>query len=319
MRFFLVILAVLFSFCACNTDEIGKVDVSNINVDFKVKRFDVDFYTSETDNLQDLKRKYPYFFPIGVTDSISLSKINNKDEQELFLETQKVYKSFDSVKKELASLFKHVKYYNPNFTAPNVVNMLTNIDYDSRVIYADSLLIISLDVFLGKKHPFYSDYPKYIKENNTKDHIAVAVAEAIINKQVKNSKDRSFVGKMIHEGKKMYLLDSYLPTVSDKEKIGYELDKYNWIISNEEQIWSYFIEKKILFSTDTNLNKRFLEPAPFSKFYMEHDNLSPGRVGVWVGWQIVRSYMQHNDVSLQELLKINELDLYKKSKYKPRK
>jgi hypothetical protein len=75
----------------------------------------------------------------------------------------------------------------------------------------------------------------------------------------------------------------------------------------------------LLFSTDIQLNKRFLDTAPFSKFYMEQDNLSPGSVGVWVGWQIVRSYMKHNDVSLQKLLTINELDLFKKSKYKPRK
>ncbi len=197
--------------------------------------------------------------------------------------------------------------------------MLTNIDYDSRVIYADSLLLISLDVYLGKNHKFYGDYPKYIKENNTKNHIVVDVAKAIINKQISLLKNRSFVEKMIYEGKKMYLLDAYLPTISDKEKIGYANDKLHWAEANEEQIWMYFIEKNLLFSTDTKLNKRFLENAPFSKFYMEQDNLSPGRIGVWVGWQIVRSYMKHNDVSLQELLKINEIDLFNKSKYKPKK
>ena len=117
----------------------------------------------------------------------------------------------------------------------------------------------------------------------------------------------------------MYLLDMYLPTISAKEKTGYDVDKLNWARSNEEQIWSYFIEKNLLFSTDRNLNMRFLEIAPFSKFYMEQDNLSPGGVGIWVGWQMVTSYMKHNDVSLQQLLQINELDLYKKSKYKPRK
>lgn len=319
MRFFLLILIVLFSFYSCNTDTVNKVDVSNIKVTLKVKRFDVDFYTLKRQDLQELKRAYSYFFPKEITDSISLSKISNIEEQELFTETQKIYKNFSFIKKELRSLFKHVTYYNPKFNVPTVVTMLTNIDYDSRVIYADSLLIISLDVFLGKNHEFYADYPKYIKENNTKEHLIVAVAAAIINKQMPSYKERSFVGKMIDEGKKMYLLDSYLPTISDKEKIGYIKEKLNWAQLNEEQIWRYFIENKLLFSTDIKLNKRFLETAPFSKFYMEQDNLSPGRVGVWMGWQIVRSYMKHNDVSLQELIKINELDLFKKSKYKPRK
>ena len=216
-------------------------------------------------------------------------------------------------------LFKHVKHYNSKFKEPNVVTMLTNLDYESRVIYTDSLLLISLDAYLGKKHKFYGDYPKYIKENNTKEHIVIDVANAIIDKQVMVSNNRNFVGKMIYEGKKMYLLDLYVPKVVDHEKIGFSLDKFNWAIANEEQIWKYFIDRKLLFNTDTKLNKRFLENAPFSKFYMEQDNLSPGKIGVWVGWQIVRSYMKHNDVSLQELLKINESDLFNKSKYKPKK
>jgi gliding motility-associated lipoprotein GldB len=316
MRFFLIIL---FIFCACCTDNINKIDVSRVAINFEVKRFDVDFYTSEKEELQNLKTEYSYFFPREITDSLAVSKIKNKEEQKLFSQTQNIYKDFSPVKKQLSTLFKHIKYYNPKFKEPDVITMLTNIDYSSRVIYADSLLIISLDVYLGNTHEFYADYPKYIRENNTKEHLIVDVAEAIIESQVLTSRDRSFVGKMIHEGKKMYLLDKYLPAVTNKEKMGCEEDKFSWLHSNEEQIWSYFIEKKLLFSTDTKLNKRFLETAPFSKFYMEQDNLSPGRVGVWVGWQIVSSYMKQNDVSLKELLKINELDLFKKSKYKPRK
>ena len=119
--------------------------------------------------------------------------------------------------------------------------------------------------------------------------------------------------------KKMYLLDLYLPNVSNQEKIGYSKDKLDWAAYNEEQTWMYFIDRKLLFSTDTKLNQRFLDNAPFSKFYMEQDNLSPGKIGVWLGWQIVKSYMKHNDVSLQELLKLDEDIIFQKSKYKPKK
>ena len=38
----------------------------------------------------------------------------DKDEQELFTETQKVYKDFSKTEEELESLFKHVRYYNEN-------------------------------------------------------------------------------------------------------------------------------------------------------------------------------------------------------------
>ena len=319
MRFFFAFLMVLLLFFSCSDKNENKVDVSMINVNFFVERYDVDFYNATKETLPKVKEKYPYLFPEVFSDSLSFSKINDKQEQELFTETQKIYNDFSYVENQLESLFKHVKYYNPVFSSPKVVTMLTNIDYDSRVIYADSLLLISLDVYLGIDHKFYGDYPKYIRENNSKNHIVVDVAEAIVNKQISLLKTRSFVEKMIYEGKKMYLLDAYLPTISDKEKIGYADDKLLWAEANEEQIWMYFVEKNLLFSTDTKLNKRFLENAPFSKFYMEQDNLTPGRIGVWVGWQIVKSYMKHNDVSLQELLKINEIDLFNKSKYKPKK
>lgn len=319
MRFFFTVLMVLCLFFSCSDKNDSKIDVSKINIDFSVKRYDVDFYKSTKETLPKVKAKYPYLFPKAFTDSLSLVKINDENEQELFAETQKIYKDFSSEENQLKLLFKHVKYYNPKFKAPNVVTMLSNIDYESRVIYADSLLLISLDVYLGKNHPFYGDYPKYIKENNTKDHIVVDVANAIVDKQIYSSNKRRFIDKMISEGKKMYLLDLYLPEVSDQEKIGFATDKLNWAEANEAQTWMYFIDRKLLFSTDTKLNKRFLDNAPFSKFYMEQDNLSPGKIGVWIGWQIVRSYMKHNDVSLQELLKMDEDIIFQKSKYKPKK
>ena len=212
------------------------------------------------------------------------------------------------------------KYYNSKFKSPKVITMLTNLDYENRVIYADSLLLISLDSYLGKNHKFYNDYPTYIKENNSKDHIIVDVAKEIINTQFKPTgkfNNRSFLAKIIFEGKKMYFLDLYLPFVSEKEKSGYSLDKLIWAKNNEEEVWKIFIEKEFLYSTDTNLNKRFIENAPFSKFYTSQDNESPGKIGVYIGWQIVKSYMNNNDVSLQKLIQIDSQSLFAKSRYKP--
>ena len=319
MRFLFTILMVLCLFFSCSNKNQNKIDLSTINVDFSVKRYDVDFYNATKETLPEVKEKYPYLFPQEFTDSLVFAKINDQQEQELFAETQEIYQDFSSEEKQLKTLFEHVKYYNPQFTAPNIVTMLSNIEYESRVIYADSLLLISLDVYLGNNHNFYGDYPKYIKENNTKEHIIVDVSNAIIAKQLYSSNKRSFIDKMIFEGKKMYLLDMYLPSISDKEKIGYSEEKLAWAKTNEEQMWMYFIDQKLLFSTNTALNKRFLDNAPFSKFYMEQDNLSPGKIGVWMGWQIVKSYMKHNDVSLQELLKTSEEEVFNKSKYKPKK
>jgi gliding motility-associated lipoprotein GldB len=319
MRNYFQFLLVLLFFISCQKETQNNIDISNIEANFKVFRFEQDFYTNKGQNLVELKENFPLLFPDETPDSIWIAKINNPDEQELFQETQKKYNSLLHIEEELSKLIKHIKYYNPTFLAPDVITILSNIDYTYRTIYTDNLLFISLDVYLGDDHPFYSDYPSYIRKNNTDERIVVDVASNIINSTISFSNNRSFLAKMIHEGKKMYLLDLYLPSKLDPIKIGYSKDKFDWATMNEEQVWRYFIENDLLYSTDTQLNKRFIENAPFSKFYLSEDTKSPGRIGQWIGWQIVRSYMVNNDVSLQDLLSMNEEEIFKNSKYKPRK
>ena len=224
MRKYFFIFTLLFIMLSCDSKDKNLVDVSAVKVEFTIDRFDIDFYSTKEEMLLETKEKYPLFFPKNTPDSVWVNKIKNKDEQELFAETQKVFSNIDFLQNDLEQLFKHIKYYNPKFKAPNIITMLSNIDYENRVIYADSLLLISLDVYLGKKHKFYNDYPKYIKENNTKEHLIVDVANAIINKQILPLNNRSFLSKMIYEGKKLYLLEMYLPTISTKEKSSYSIE-----------------------------------------------------------------------------------------------
>ena len=319
MRNYFLFFFLLLFFNSCQKEVKNNIDTSTIEVKFMINRFEQDFYSHKGEDLEELKKKYPLLFPENTPDSVWMAKIKDKDEQELYTETQKLYSSFSDIETELRSLFKYITHYNPMFNTPNIITGLSNIDYNYRVIYNQRLVFISLDVYLGSKHPFYSDYPAYIKQNNIRERIVVDVANAIIDSQIKPLTNRSFLAKMIHEGKKLYLLDLYLPLKSDAVKIGYTKQKYDWAITNEEQVWKYFIENNLLYSTDTKLNKRFLEDAPFSKFYLSEDKNSPGRIGQRIGLQIVRSFMDNNDVSLSDLLIKDGEEIFKNSKYKPRK
>ena len=319
MQKYISVILLLLLFNSCKNSNKNLIDVSHVKVDYTLDRFDIEFYTATTDNLKNVQQKFELFMPNNVNDSVWINKIKNKDEKELFLETQKVYNNISFLESQLTHLFKYLKYYFPKFISPKVITLQSNIDYPNRVIYTEDYLLISLDLYLGETHDFYADFPKYIKQNLTKDHIIIDVTNAIITKLYKRVDDRSFVSKMVNEGVKLYLLNAFLPDGKSADKLGYSEQKYKWAIDNEELIWKYFIENKLLFSTDTKLNKRFLEVAPFSKFYRSEDNLSPGMIGGWIGLQIVNSYMQHNDVSLQELMQKKTEEIYKKSKYKPKK
>ena len=124
---------------------------------------------------------------------------------------------------------------------------------------------------------------------------------------------------MVYYGKELYLKDIWLSNVSDAEKIGYTEEEMQWANDNEEDMWRYFIEKELLYKTDPKLAPRFIFNAPFSKFYLEIDNESPGMVGRYIGWQIVRSYMENNTVTVPQLLIKNADEIFKNSKYKPKK
>ena len=124
---------------------------------------------------------------------------------------------------------------------------------------------------------------------------------------------------MIYYGKLHYFKDVMVPFKSDAQKIGYTQDQLDWAESNEGQIWRYFVERELLFSTDSSLPSRFINPSPFSKFYLELDNESPGRLGQYIGWQIVRKYIKDNDVSLMDMMQTEAKQIFDNTKYKPRK
>lgn len=314
----LLIVVLVSVFFSCSKDDNRlNIDVSTIASDVKIERFEQEFYTAKPENLPKLKEKYPFLFPHNI-DSVWVNKMSDKDEQELFKATQKVYPNLDKVKKDLDELFKHVKYYYPKFKEPRIITLNSNVGFEQKVIYTNELLFISLDVFLGKDSYIYEDYPAYLTQNFTPKQITVATAKEIIKPILFKNKNRTFSSKIIQEGKKLYALDAFLPNFNDEDKIGYTPNKTKWVKANEYMIWSYFVDKELLYSTDNSLNTRFIDLAPFSKFYLDIDNKSPGSVGSWLGWQIVRSFMKYNkDVSLTELMKMDNETIFKKSKYKP--
>jgi uncharacterized protein YjaZ len=125
---------------------------------------------------------------------------------------------------------------------------------------------------------------------------------------------------MVSAGKQLYFKDKMIPFKSDAEKIGYTQDQLDWAIANESYIWRYFVDRELLYSTDSKLPGRFINPAPYSKFYLEEiDSESPGRLGQYMGWQIVRAYMNNNNVTIKQLLNANTDDIFNNSKFKPRK
>jgi len=318
MKYYLYIITLLLLLGCSNTSKTEK-EIENIPIDLKILRFDKVFGNAMVNDLPELKETYPSFFPKQYHDSIWIKKIQDTLQKQLYVEVEKAFPTNEELEHNLISLFQHIDYYFPAFKPPSVVTLTSDVDYKNKVIQADSLLIIALDTYLGSDHVFYEGIPNYISKNMEESQIAQDVANIYAERYISNPGDRSFLAILVYYGKLLYLKDLWLPSSSDSQKIGYSEEEYKWILENETEIWRYFIENEILYSTDQKLLNRFIYSAPFSKFYLEIDNESPGSIGKYIGWKIVRSYMDRNSISVQQLMIMEADEIFKKSKYKPKK
>lgn len=319
MKQLIVLLIIFSSFYTCkNKNKIDNV-VANIDIDFSVERFDRIFAESKPEDLPKLKQSFPFLFSERYPDSIWVNRMRDTLQNQLNEETNKAFQDFNKTKQEIGQLFKHLKFHFPEFKTPRVITVTSNVDYRNKVIVTDSIVLISLDTYLGKDHEFYDGIQHYLKQNFNASQITPDMASEYAKKYSYQVSRKTFLDEMIYFGKLLHFKDAVLPLKTNAEKIGYTQEKLDWAIANESEIWRNFIENELLYSTDSKLPSRFINSAPFSKFHLELDGESPGRIGQYIGWQIVRAYMKNNDVSLSKMLITNADDIFKKSKFKPRK
>ena len=314
-----LIISVSFLLLNCNTKGSIEKEIEGIPMEVDIVRFDKEFAEATPSNLSVLKAKYPFFFPTQFHDSIWIQKMTDTLQQQLNTEVVKKFPSEEILEDELRSIFQHIKYYFPQFKSPMVVTTTSDVDYQNKIILSDSLLIIAVDNYLGSEHPFYGGIKKYIAQNLKESQLGPDISTAYAQQLIVKPRQRTLLAQMIFFGKELYLKDLWLPDSTDAEKIGYTEAQLAWARENESEMWRYFVEKEILYSTSVKLPAQFINPAPFSKFYLEIDNESPGMTGRFIGWQIVRSYMKNSETSVPQLMIKNTEELFKESKYKPAK
>jgi len=316
----LLFVLVAITFFSCKED--GKVEeaVAKIPIEFKVERFDRIFWTSKPEDLQKVKEQYPYFFPSHISDSTLINKLKDSLLKELYGEVQMQYPNLGKIETDLKKLFAHVQYYFPKNKTPRVITLINEVDTEGRVFYTDTLALISLDCYLGKDHRFYVDFPEFKKPEMEQNQILPNLVTSFCYGKIAPPADRTLLSAMIYYGKELYVKDKLIPEYSDAVKIGYTETQLQFCQANEYYMWSNLVENKLLYDSNPKNELRFIKPAPFTKFYLEIDNQTPGRVGQWLGWQIVRSYMENNeDVTLDQLLGMDSKSIFENSKYKPKK
>jgi hypothetical protein len=186
------------------------------------------------------------------------------------------------------------------------------------VIVSDVILSLSADKYLGADYPMYSLYfYDYQRQLMASDRIVPDYLLGLLmaNFPFKGNED-VLLDKIIYEGKLRYLLSQLLPDRQAWEYVGYNREQYSWCSNHQSQIWKTILENQHLFAANYLTTTQYLKEAPYTAFLSTE---SPGKVGIWLGYQIVISYMKQNpNTSLPQLMEITDYqELFKKSKYRP--
>jgi len=313
---------------SCGRKDRWNVKLAQEKTELKFTDISADFFNREIP-LMTLKNKYPFLFDDHTAnptpDEVWEKQRRDTLENGIYDSVKKVYAKAD-YKDELGKLFAYYKYYFPKEMTPQIYTYSSGMQsIYNPVIYGrkEGMLFIALDGFLGSKSQWYKRervYP-YMAKNMAPLHLAPAVVQAIGLEIVPfNPRQQTFIDLMVDEGKKLILADALLPSISDELKIGYTKEELEWAKANEGNVWNYFVEQNMVFDSDKSLRERFLQPAPFSKFLNEIEADSPGRIGVWTGWQICRKYLDENpEMTLEQFINQDTQAIFKGSKYKPKR
>lgn len=336
MRFIFsfIVLAILVS---CNNNS-NTPDVSNIKMDLPVERFEKEFFALDSSQMEagfnKLQKEFPTFSNIYFTHILNADPRWSNDSlysysygfinayKFVFDSANAVFKDFDPYKKELEKGMQYVKYYFPTYDAPSkIITYIGPLDGYGDILDQDAL-IIGLQHHLGASFSGYQmpwviqTYPAYISSRFTPATISVnAFKNIVLDLFPEKSEDKSLLIQMVEKGKRLYLLNRFLPFKEDYLLIGYSKEQFDDSKKHENVIWDMFVQNNFLQTIDINIIKNYIGESPKTQVLGES---APGNIGSFTGWQIVKKYMEKfPDTKIPNLMNMDPEVLFEKTKYKP--
>ncbi|MEM9544514.1 MAG: hypothetical protein AAGA77_01005 [Bacteroidota bacterium] len=338
----LTVLGIIFWNCSGDTKQFVP-DVSDIDIDSKLIRFDQLLAELDTNNLQaeigELQKIYPEFTQlffsevlpfVGDTEEefysnlrgyLSDERINNLQDTVAL-----VFENFEeNIWAELKEAMKYMKYYFIDFVAPNIYTFTSEYTFQKFIFEDENRdgLGIGLDMFLGPSYNYKAIDPKnpafseYLTRTFSKEYIPKMFVEILINDRLGRAPGSRLLDHMIHNGKQLYLLQKMLPKTPDSILFEYSAAQTEWVKENELEMWAFFFDQELFYESNTIKINKYLNPSPNSPGMPPK---APGRTANYMGLQIVKAYMKrHPNTTIQDLINLKDSQMIMdKSRYKPR-
>lgn len=334
---FLPALLLFTSFFSCNTDKKNIPDVSAVKVQLDVKRFDQDFFSIDTNNVEtsltNLQQQYPTFLNDFLYNILGLELMPDSvtkkvkrflyDYRPVYDAVQSQFAATEKLQKEIRHGFQFVKHYFPQYKLPQqVVTFVGPVEGYANVLTNEGLAV-GLQLYLGSNFSLYQTgyvrevYAEYQSRRFEPQYIPVNCMKNIIDELYpQNTPDEPLIYQMIEAGKRLYLLDQFLPEIPDSIKTGYTQAQLDGCYDSEGMIWNFFLQNNLLYVTDPAQIRDYMSDGPRTEVLGE---ASPGFIGQFVGWQIVKKWMSGDAKrTLPRLLETPAKQIFEEARYKPR-
>jgi hypothetical protein len=336
MRLILSLMLVI-GFISCKSKVEGP-DVSAIKMDLTTQRFEKELFSLDTSNLapqlDKLLAKYPAFGENFITTILNTDPRWSPDTmlnyvkgfissyRNVYDTSLKVFPDFSKYENEIETALKHVSYYFPSYKIPRkIITYIGPLDGYGDILDED-VIIVGLHHHLGKSFSLYQSpwmqetYPAYITSRFEPDRITVNTIRNIVTDIFPEAtEDKSLLIQMVEKGKRLWLMSKILPGEDEYKIIGYSSKQMKESYEHERSIWDLFVQNNLLQSLDYNIIKNYVGDSPKTQ---ELGEASPGNIGSFSGWQIVKLYVsKHPDITPKQLMATDPEKLYTDSKYKP--
>lgn len=328
MRKFLIILFV--GLIGCGSDEEVCIDAPTpeLTVEVEIERLEDRLFAAEsTQDVLDFLYDYPVLtkeflgsdqYPSDTILARELFRIiKNPYTDTLLMEARQYFGGMEDLQAEFSSAFSLIKHYYPNFTPPKVQTVVTG--FGSSEMYVDNeQIIIGLDFYLGPEGKYRPQgIPAYILRRYDKPYIVPATILLYASRFLREDPaDNTMAADMIYYGKKYLFAKNMMPCTADSLIVWYDANELNNVKENRHLLWYHFLENELVYETNHIVKQKYLDERPN---VFEIGNKCPGRIGAWIGWDILKEYQKNSDeMSLQQILaNPNAQEILNEAKYNP--
>lgn len=287
--------------------------------------------------LPDLAAAYaPYLAGADLSDTLNVLQlrlfVQDPWVREAYAAVEACYGDGRGLAETLGTLFARARDLFPDWQPPKVYTYISGLDYPRRVVYADSVLSLGLDLYLPDRAAQYREagFPGYIAQRMGPAALPVEVAQAVAVARLPSRAAATSGGltgrldpasaqgltamgtlldEIVYQGKILCIVDRLLPEVDERQKLFYDEAQWRWCKDNEAALWHYWMKEQLLYETDLNRTKHFINDGPANLAFEG----APPRLVQYIGWRIVSRYLQRvpaDDPALwmrpaQEVLRIS--------------